>query len=98
MTKVGFIGLGNVGAKLAGTLQRNEVDLWVHDIEPAQAAPFLARGRGLGRQPRRHGPASGCGHYLFAVPQSQRNRDGGGKRGSAGVVRGQNLDRDEYDG
>ncbi|HAJ30524.1 MAG TPA: 3-hydroxyisobutyrate dehydrogenase, partial [Gammaproteobacteria bacterium] len=44
MTKVGFIGLGNVGAKLAGTLQRNEVDLWVHDIEPAQAAPFLARG------------------------------------------------------
>ncbi|HAB46213.1 MAG TPA: 3-hydroxyisobutyrate dehydrogenase [Gammaproteobacteria bacterium] len=44
MTKVGFIGLGNVGAKLAGTLQRNEVDLWVHDIEPAQAAPFLAQG------------------------------------------------------
>ena len=44
MTKVGFIGLGNVGAKLAGTLQRNEVDLWVYDIQPAQAAPFLAQG------------------------------------------------------
>jgi 3-hydroxyisobutyrate dehydrogenase len=44
MTKVGFIGLGNVGAKLAATLQRNQVDLWVHDIDPAQAAPFLAQG------------------------------------------------------
>ncbi len=27
--KVGFIGLGNVGAKLAGSLLRNKIDLTV---------------------------------------------------------------------
>ena len=30
--RVGFIGLGNVGAKLAGTLLRNEVDLTIRDL------------------------------------------------------------------
>lgn len=42
--KVGFIGLGNVGAKLAGTLQRNGVALTVRDLDPAAAKPFLDRG------------------------------------------------------
>ena len=32
--KVGFIGLGNVGAKLAGSLLRNGVDLTVRDLNP----------------------------------------------------------------
>lgn len=31
--KVGFIGLGNVGSKLSGSLLRNGVDLLVHDLE-----------------------------------------------------------------
>ena len=31
--KVGFIGLGNVGAKLAGSLLRNGFDLTVRDID-----------------------------------------------------------------
>ena len=30
--KVGFIGLGNVGSKLSGSLLRNGVDLYVHDL------------------------------------------------------------------
>jgi len=30
--KVGFIGLGNVGSKLSGSLLRNKVDLYVHDL------------------------------------------------------------------
>ena len=31
--KIGFIGLGNVGAKLAGSLLRNNFDLTVRDID-----------------------------------------------------------------
>lgn len=42
--RVGFIGLGNVGGKLAGTLQRNGVALTVRDLDPAAAQPFLERG------------------------------------------------------
>ena len=42
--KVGCIGLGNVGGKLAGSLLRNGVDLWVRDLDEAAAKPFLDRG------------------------------------------------------
>ncbi|MFT6224588.1 MAG: 3-hydroxyisobutyrate dehydrogenase [Paracoccaceae bacterium] len=42
--KVGFIGLGNVGGKLAGSLLRNGFDVTVRDLDAAAAAPFLERG------------------------------------------------------
>ncbi|MDH5797130.1 MAG: NAD(P)-dependent oxidoreductase [Paracoccaceae bacterium] len=42
--KVGFIGLGNVGGKLAGSLLRNGFDLWVRDLNREMAEPFLAKG------------------------------------------------------
>lgn len=42
--KTGFIGLGNVGAKLAGSLLRNGMDLTVLDLDPQQMAPLLERG------------------------------------------------------
>ena len=32
--KIGFIGLGNVGGKLAGSLMRNGHDVMVRDLEP----------------------------------------------------------------
>ena len=41
---VGFIGLGNVGSKLAGSLLRNKVPLIVRDLDPALAQPFLEEG------------------------------------------------------
>ena len=31
--KIGFIGLGNVGGKLAGSLIRNKFDLTVKDLD-----------------------------------------------------------------
>ena len=31
--KIGFIGLGNVGGKLAGSLLRNKFDITVRDLE-----------------------------------------------------------------
>ena len=42
--RVGFIGLGNVGGKLAGSLQRNGFELVVRDLDPAAMAPFLDAG------------------------------------------------------
>ncbi len=42
--KVGFIGLGNVGGKLSGSLLRNGVDLTVRDLDRNAAEPFLALG------------------------------------------------------
>ncbi len=42
--KIGFIGLGNVGGKLAGSLLRNDHDLYVHDLDPEQEVQFFADG------------------------------------------------------
>ncbi len=42
--KAGFIGLGNVGGKLAGSLLRNGVELSVRDLDQSAAQPFLERG------------------------------------------------------
>ena len=42
--KVGFIGLGNVGGKLSGSLLRNGIDLTVHDLNADLVAAFVAKG------------------------------------------------------
>jgi len=44
LSPVGFIGLGNVGAKLAGSLVRNGVDLVVRDLDPAAVRPLVEAG------------------------------------------------------
>jgi 3-hydroxyisobutyrate dehydrogenase len=44
MHSVGFIGLGNVGGKLAGSLLRNKCDVMVRDLDRDVAAPFLEAG------------------------------------------------------
>lgn len=52
MLKVGFIGLGNVGGKLAGSLLRNGVNLTVRDLDTAIAQPFLDGGAVWADSPR----------------------------------------------
>ena len=42
--KIGFIGLGNVGGKLSGSLLRNGLDVAVHDLNPDLVAEFVAKG------------------------------------------------------
>ncbi|MDG1736478.1 MAG: NAD(P)-dependent oxidoreductase [Paracoccaceae bacterium] len=42
--KVGFIGLGNVGGKLSGSLLRNGVDLTVHDLNEDLVNEYVAKG------------------------------------------------------
>ena len=44
--KTGFIGLGNVGSKLAGSLLRNGHDLTVFDLDTAKVQDFVAKGAG----------------------------------------------------
>ena len=42
--KIGFIGLGNVGGKLAGSLFRNKFDLTVYDLDKSVADEFKSKG------------------------------------------------------
>lgn len=42
--KIGFIGLGNVGGKLAGSLHRNKFDLTVYDLDRAITDQFKSKG------------------------------------------------------
>lgn len=51
--QVGFIGLGNVGAKLAGSLLRNGISLSIHDLDAAAVAGFVAQGARDGISPVR---------------------------------------------
>ena len=51
--KIGFIGLGNAGGKLAGSLLRNGLDLTVRDLDLDAAQPFLAAGAHWGESPAR---------------------------------------------
>ncbi len=52
LPRVGFIGLGNVGGKLAGSLLRNGVELTVRDLDQAAARPFVAGGATWADSPR----------------------------------------------
>ena len=42
--KIGFIGLGNAGGKLAGSLLRNKFDLTVRDLDQNLTKSFLDQG------------------------------------------------------
>ena len=48
---IGFIGLGNVGAKLAGNLLRNSHVVTVHDLSQDTAQPLLRGGAGWAESP-----------------------------------------------
>ena len=49
--KIGFVGLGNVGAKLVGSLLRNGHDLYVHDLNADFVSDFVNRGARDGKSP-----------------------------------------------
>src|ERR1039457_3775723 len=51
-TKIGFIGLGNVGGKLAGSLARHGIDLTVRDLNADLEAHFLNNGASRALSPR----------------------------------------------
>jgi len=64
--RIGFIGLGNVGGKLAGSLLRNDYDLMVRDLDPAAAAPFLDGGATWADNPQEM--AEACDIVITCLP------------------------------
>ena len=64
--RVGFIGLGNVGAKLAGTLLRNNVDLTIRDLDKNAAEPLLQKGAKWANSPREM--AENCDLIITCLP------------------------------
>ena len=49
--KIGFVGLGNVGGKLSGSLLRNGHDVMVRDLNPDLMASFAAKGASIADSP-----------------------------------------------
>ena len=66
MASVGFIGLGNVGGKLAGSLLRNGIDLAVRDLDRDVAQPFLDGGAAWGETP--NAMAETCDVIITCLP------------------------------
>ena len=66
MVCVGFIGLGNVGGKLAGSLLRNGIDLTVRDLDRDVAQPFLDGGASWGDSPK--AMAETCDVMITCLP------------------------------
>ena len=66
MVSVGFIGLGNVGGKLAGSLLRNGVELTVRDLDRDVAQPFIDRGAAWGDSPK--AMAEACDIIITCLP------------------------------
>lgn len=64
--KIGFIGLGNVGGKLAGSIARNGYDLMVRDLDKSAAQPFLDQGAEWADSPRQM--AEACDVVITCLP------------------------------
>ena len=47
--KIGFIGLGNVGGKLANSLLKNKFDLLVRDLDMALTSEFIKKGASVAK-------------------------------------------------
>ena len=64
--KVGFIGLGNAGGKLAGSLLRNGFDLTVRDLNKDLVNEFVKRGANSGSSPKEM--AEDCNVMITCLP------------------------------
>jgi len=64
--KIGFIGLGNVGGKLAGSILRNGYDLTVRDLDETSARPFLVQGAHWADSPK--AMAAACNMVITCLP------------------------------
>jgi len=64
--RVGFIGLGNVGGKLAGSLLRNGIEVTVLDLDPLLMESFAAKGAERGESPKQL--AETCDVVITCLP------------------------------
>ena len=64
--RVGFIGLGNVGSKLSGSLLRNGFDVMVRDLNQDFVDEFVARGAVAANSPKEM--AEACDIVITCLP------------------------------
>ena len=64
--KIGFIGLGNVGGKLASSLLRNGFDVTVLDLSEEAMSPLLRAGAARGTTPK--ALAESCDLVITCLP------------------------------
>ena len=64
--KIGFIGLGNVGGKLSGSLLRNGQDVTVYDLNPDLVARKRANGAKVAENPAQM--MRGCDAVITCLP------------------------------
>ncbi len=76
---IGFIGLGNVGGKLSGSLLRNGYKIGVLDLDPAKVAAAVAQGGWAAQTPAEL--MENCDAVITCLPSPQA---------SAEVVEGEN--------
>ena len=67
--KIGFIGLGNAGGKLAGSLLRNGFDLTVRDLDDLLVNDFIDRGASSTGSPKEM--AQRCDIVITCLPSPQ---------------------------
>src|SRR5256885_3903060 len=82
--RVGFIGLGNMGAAMAGFVRQAGFSLVVHDVRRDAAAPLLERGAVWADSPRE--VAAQCDVVCVCVPGPPEMR--AVTLGAAGVLEG----------
>lgn len=82
--QVGFIGLGNVGSKLARSLLRNGVDLAVLDLSEAAIEPLVEAGARRGADPR--SMTESCEVVITCLPNPTASRQV--LEGDAGILEG----------
>ena len=78
MHSVGFVGLGNVGGKLAGSLLRNKCDVMVRDLDRDVAASFLEAGAKWADSPK--AMAEACEIIITCLPSPAASCCGHGIR------------------
>lgn len=67
--KIGFIGLGNVGAKLAGSLVRGDFEVHVHDLDRGKAEALESAGAIWADTPSEL--AAACHHVITCLPSPE---------------------------
>jgi len=70
--RYGFIGLGNLGAHLAGSLAREGFRLSVHDLNKSAAGPLIAAGAGWAESPKACAAASDAVITCLPSPAASR--------------------------
>ncbi len=94
--RVGFIGLGNVGSKLAGSLLRNDIPLIVRDLDQALAQPFLDGGAQWANSPAEMAEAADVIITCLPSPKACAEVMEAERRGDCRPKTRQNMDRNEH--